>query len=752
MRVERGEVVTMTSLPHGGTMISLRFAAYAGSSNPERETQMTMQVRTLGALWLGAIAAACSSSPGDELTPDGSATGLDGTALLCVPGRSVACVGAAGCAGGQVCAADGLSYGSCECAVALDGAPSPLDAAASPSDAMAEGRAADAVGTTNLDATVEASPADAAETGNADATYEASTVDSGAPDAGLPSDAATSAFDGNGTPFSANSLCGTSCEPGTYLQVCGVGGTPWCLSSNNVNFCHACSNHTADHSTNCPTGVHAGFACTPDDSCAIVSCDPGWADCDGDAANGCEADLSSAATCGSCQTACSGTNYLCSPTGCTPTCASGLTFCGSTDGGSPKNACVDLQTSPENCGACSAGCTGQVTLQENACTAGTCEATGACLPGSEPCDGICVPNGTVTCGAQCGVDTTLDNDNCGGCGNACLPGTFCANSQCVDLCPVTYTACGGTCVQAQIDPANCGGCGQACDPGDVCAAGSCVAGASLWLKTGLGTPLALVEDATTLYWVDSSTYSIQAMPKAGGAVTTLATDQYNLLTYRWKIALDDTFIYWSAQGILRTRKDGTGAIESLTTSAGYGITVDDTNVYFAAGATTDTIYVLPKAGGTPSVFNTLGSSIDDMVSDGTFVVVASQEGPLERCPLANLGCEVIENDVTSGSLVLAGDVVYFLGTGTNEILGISYKSDPPQSVFQLTGTFSASTPGPCATRFIFSAGNNIVIDNTLVSVSLPWIASGVAPTTMVYDGQTLFWTDSSGAIGHAAIQ
>lgn len=33
----------------------------------------------------------------------------------CVPGHSVACVGVAGCSGGQVCRADGSGYGECAC-------------------------------------------------------------------------------------------------------------------------------------------------------------------------------------------------------------------------------------------------------------------------------------------------------------------------------------------------------------------------------------------------------------------------------------------------------------------------------------------------------------------------------------------------------------------------------------------------------------------------------------------------------------
>jgi hypothetical protein len=38
-----------------------------------------------------------------------------GGAKACVPGQSVACVGPAGCRGGQICNSDGQSFGLCNC-------------------------------------------------------------------------------------------------------------------------------------------------------------------------------------------------------------------------------------------------------------------------------------------------------------------------------------------------------------------------------------------------------------------------------------------------------------------------------------------------------------------------------------------------------------------------------------------------------------------------------------------------------------
>jgi hypothetical protein len=73
-------------------------------------------------------------------------------------------------------------------------------------------------------------------------------------------------------------------------------------------------------------------------------CDPGWADCNGNPADGCEVNVTSdAANCGTCGNAC-GAGRMCSGGACA--CATGTTSCG--------GACVDLMTDSTNCGACGA--------------------------------------------------------------------------------------------------------------------------------------------------------------------------------------------------------------------------------------------------------------------------------------------------------------------------------------------------------------------------------------------------------------
>src|SRR5581483_3436169 len=121
--------------------------------------------------------------------------------------------------------------------------------------------------------------------------------------------------------------------------------------------------------------------------CVVASCSPGRGDCDGIAANGCEADLTSDPRhCGGCFTSCAGTSG-CSAGRCTMTCA--------------PASCASLG---RTCGAAADGCGG--TLACGGCAAGQTWGT------SWPCVAL-IHGATTLCGAC--VDTRTDPFNCGAC-------------------------------------------------------------------------------------------------------------------------------------------------------------------------------------------------------------------------------------------------------------------------------------------------------------------------------------------------
>lgn len=108
---------------------------------------------------------------------------------------------------------------------------------------------------------------------------------------------------------------------------------------------------------------------------------------------------------------------------------------------------------------------------------GTCVGPGCdCLCGQTDC------NGTCTC-------VTIDNTNCGTCGNVCATGTTCSGGACLVVhCAEGLIWCDGACRDPQSDPNHCGGCGVVC-PGDmICTADGCVGGGwSPLLSAGSGS-------------------------------------------------------------------------------------------------------------------------------------------------------------------------------------------------------------------------------------------------------------------------
>lgn len=100
---------------------------------------------------------------------------------------------------------------------------------------------------------------------------------------------------------------------------------------------------------------------------------------------------------------------------------------------------ADLETDPNNCGACGRTCPKDYPRCEG----------GDCLPPPAP-----------ACG---GADLNTDPENCGLCAWACRTGEGCEGGRCVVPCDA----------ELATDPRNCGACGLVCEAGRECRQGEC---------------------------------------------------------------------------------------------------------------------------------------------------------------------------------------------------------------------------------------------------------------------------------------
>ena len=261
----------------------------------------------------------------------------------------------------------------------------------------------------------------------------------------------------NGSPTCVQSTCGIACTAG--------------FADCDGNAANGCEVKTTSDVLNCGT---CGTACQNEETCqsgacSATVCQAGFAKCDGNAANGCEVNASiDLNNCGGCGIVCAFANAraACSSGVCAiATCSAGFANC---DGNQANGCEVATTTDSNNCGSCGAACLNQETCQTSACSAAVCQ------PGYGNCDGNAA-NG-------CEVNLNGEANNCGVCGKACAfanAGALCANGGCaMGPCAPGFMDCDGNpangCeVNTQGDGSNCGACGVTCTNHDTCQSGAC---------------------------------------------------------------------------------------------------------------------------------------------------------------------------------------------------------------------------------------------------------------------------------------
>jgi hypothetical protein len=207
--------------------------------------------------------------------------------------------------------------------------------------------------------------------------------------------------------------------------------------------------------------------------CSCGGCTPGFFDCDGNCANGCETNTNTDPNnCGACGNVCvlQNATAACVQGSCAiATCKPGYLDCD----GSPANGCeIDGKYDPNDCGSCGHTCT--LPPSKPVCENGGCFVPGYCTTFLADCDGI-PANG-------CETSVAFDVNNCGMCYFVCtVPNATpaCTWGKCtIGMCNPGYLDCNaspsdGCEVDGQTDPGNCGMCGNACAAGHLCVGGAC---------------------------------------------------------------------------------------------------------------------------------------------------------------------------------------------------------------------------------------------------------------------------------------
>jgi hypothetical protein len=226
-------------------------------------------------------------------------------------------------------------------------------------------------------------------------------------------------------------MCGMLCAPTNAMGMCAGGTCRVGECRTNFGDCNGtvtdgCESslltdpaHCGSCPAACPTRPNATATCS-NGTCG-AACNTGFGNCDGNPNNGCETDTrTSAAHCGGCGMACNlpNANATCTGGACrVTTCLTGYADCD----GNPANGCeVDTRADLFNCGACARACS--TTNTSNSCVAGACRVLNC-----EGTYGNCDGNDTN----GCETEIFTNNQHCGACGFVCnAAGRTCASGRC----------------------------------------------------------------------------------------------------------------------------------------------------------------------------------------------------------------------------------------------------------------------------------------------------------------------------------
>ena len=231
---------------------------------------------------------------------------------------------------------------------------------------------------------------------------------------------------------------------------------------------------------------------------SAAPCATGFADCDGNLANGCETDLATNPQhCGSCGEDCAALANVsgavsCSAGACvvpSTSCAGGFAHCSS----NVLDGCeTDIATNPQHCGSCGENCSALAHISGTV----SCSASACVVPLSSCQAGFAHCSSSVLDG--CETDIATNPQHCGSCGEDCsalahVSGTVsCSASACVvpaSSCQAGFAHCSSSVLDGcetdiATNPQHCGSCGEDCSAlahvsGTVsCSATTCVVPAS----------------------------------------------------------------------------------------------------------------------------------------------------------------------------------------------------------------------------------------------------------------------------------
>ena len=207
------------------------------------------------------------------------------------------------------------------------------------------------------------------------------------------------------------------------------------------------------------------------------------------------------------------------------------------------------------------------------------------------------------------------------------------------------------------------------------------------LASGQQSPVALVVDATSVYWTTYQNGVLMKVPKDGGSVTTLASWMRYGGTWVGTLAIDTQNLYWTAS-LLPTRSNATmtmptggGAPTTLVAGLGGVIAVDDATLYLGLGDVPSNTETLVRVSKGCSARTTLASGTgfpDAIAVDSNSLYWTDEARTVSKVPKGGGAVTVLASGQAAPyAIATDGTNVYWMNQGYNGTL-----QDPGQRLTQ----------------------------------------------------------------------
>lgn len=243
------------------------------------------------------------------------------------------------------------------------------------------------------------------------------------------------------------------------------------------------------------------------------------------------------------------------------------------------------------------------------------------------------------------------------------------------------------------------------------------------LTERLDHPNALASDEKFIYFItggtvaskNEGTNNVMKMPVEGGTPTILFKGG-EIIPDAETIALDENYVYFSANGLRRVPKTGGDATLLTEAFIAWEIVVDEENVYWmpfvGEGMSPAPVYSVSKNGGVPKTLTDPRPSANGLCIDDKFIYWIQTDGIYKTGKQGGANIEKIysmpPNGEISSNLKTDADNFYFLKVKSSSLMKLAKTGGEPQPLAKNVGEFWVGENGIVFQRWVNSFDMAIV--------------------------------------------